>query len=399
MIGSAKAAEYQTMKAGLMEPVLESFSLLAKYTDLVLVEGAGAVSEVNLRANDIANFGFARASGIPVILVADIDRGGVIASLAGTKVVVDPADAALIRGFIVNKFRGDPALFAEGMTTIAKHTGWTPLGLVPYFPDAAKLPAEDALGLERPLAGKGRARTKIAVLAYPRISNFDDFDPLRLEPHVDLVFVKPGQSIPADASLVILPGSKSTIADLQALRESGWHIDLEAHVRRGGHVLGVCGGYQMLGTSVADPDGIEGPPVTVPGLAYLDVETRMLGEKQLYEVDAESADGGIPFRGYEMHVGESVGEGARRPLLHIHHRPDGAVSADGRISGCYVHGLFAGDRHRAHWLAKIGARTSALNYEQEIEATLDALATHLERHIDCDAILALAQIPSIAPPE
>jgi adenosylcobyric acid synthase len=259
VVGNAKGREYQAMKPGLLKAVLESFGHLAREADLVLVEGAGSASEVNLRAADIANMGFARAAGVPVVLIGDIDRGGVIASLVGTKAVIAAEDAAMIRGFIINKFRGDPSLFSDGMATIARLTGWQPLGLVPFFEAAGRLPAEDALGLPISRHRDKSDRSLIVVLAYPRISNFDDFDPLRLESGVELTFIKPGEPIPGDAALVILPGSKATIADLAALRQTGWDIDLNAHVRRGGHVLGICGGYQMLGTQISDPDGIEGP--------------------------------------------------------------------------------------------------------------------------------------------
>ncbi|HET9161093.1 MAG TPA: cobyric acid synthase, partial [Caulobacteraceae bacterium] len=281
VVGNAKARDYQTMKAKLLDAVLESFGTLVAESDLVLVEGAGSASEVNLRAGDIANMGFARAANVPVVLLGDIDRGGVIASIVGTKTVIDPADAAMIVGFIVNRFRGDPSLFDEGLKTIATKTGWPSFGLVPYFDAAHRLPAEDALGLPTAPRGEG---LKIAVLAYPRIANFDDFDPLRLEPSVNLVFVRPGEALPGDAALVILPGSKATIADLAALRQAGWDIDLRAHVRRGGHVLGICGGYQMLGRSIADPDGIEGPPAMVEGLGLLPVDTVLEGDKVLVEV-------------------------------------------------------------------------------------------------------------------
>jgi len=394
--GNAKADAYQTLKAELMPAVLDSFARLSADADIVLVEGAGSASEVNLRSGDIANMGFARAAGVPVVLIGDIDRGGVIASLVGTKAVLPPEDAALITGFIVNKFRGDPALFANGMLRIVQQTGWRALGLVPYFADANRLPAEDALALNAPPATKADAKVRIVVLAYPHISNFDDFDPLRLEPDVELAFLRPGAAIPADAALVILPGSKATISDLGALRAAGWDVDLKAHVRRGGQVLGVCGGYQMLGRSIDDPEGIEGAPATVPGLGYLDVDTTMLAEKSLYEVEGESADGGVPFKGYEMHVGESVGDGTRRPLLLIAEgRPDGAVSTDRRVAGCHVHGLFADDRQRSDWLQRIGAGSTAIRYEDEIDATLDALAAHLERHIDCDTLIRLARAPRL----
>jgi adenosylcobyric acid synthase len=391
VMGVAQAGRYQDAKRDLMAPVLDSFRRLAAEADLVLVEGAGAVSEINLRSNDIANLGFARAAGVPVILIGDIERGGVIASIAGTKAVLPADDAAAICGFVVNKFRGDPALFTGGMTAIKSLTGWPSLGLVPYFRDASRLPAEDALALDgtaRTLSG----RPLVAVLAYPHISNFDDFDPLRLEDGIDLVFVRPGEVLPGTAQLVVLPGSKATIADLRVLRETGWDVDLAAHVRRGGHVLGICGGYQMLGASVADPAGVEGPAQTVSGLGLLDVATTLSGEKKLRDVTGTAWGGGAPFTGYEMHVGETTGDGTRRPLLTIADgRVDGAVSADGRIAGCYVHGLFADDRQRAAWFERIGAAPSRLAYAADIEATLDRLADHLERHLDCPALLALAR--------
>jgi adenosylcobyric acid synthase len=397
VVGSAESAAFLAMKPTLMAPVLESFRLLSAEADLVLVEGAGSVAEVNLRAGDIANLGFARVADVPVVLVGDIDRGGVIASLVGTKAVLAPEDAAMIAGFLVNKFRGDARLFDDGMSAIAAQTGWRSLGLVPYFADAQRLPAEDALALDGyDRRAHGTQRPLIAVLAYPHISNFDDVDPLRLEETVDVVFVRPGQVLPGATTLVILPGSKSTISDLAALRASGWDIDLAAHVRRGGHVLGICGGYQMLGRTVSDPEGVEGPPQMVPGLGYLDVETTLSGAKALCEADGHSWGTDTPFTGYEMHVGKSIGAGTSRPLLAIAGcRPDGAVSADGRIAGCYVHGLFAHEAQRAAWLARIGAESSGLDYGQTVDSTLDRLADHLAAHVDCDALLKLARTPRL----
>ena len=397
VIANANARAYQDLKPTLMPAVLDSLCRLADEADLVLVEGAGSASEVNLRAADIANLGFAHAAGVPVVLVGDIDRGGVIASLVGTKAVVAPGDAAMIKGFIVNKFRGDPALFAGGMAAIARLTGWQPLGLVPYFADAHRLPAEDALGLDRANEKGKTGKPLIAVLAYPRIANFDDLDPLRLEPGVDLVVLKPGEPIPGETRLAILPGSKATIADLEALRSARSHIDLEALVRRGGHVLGICGGYQMLGARVADPEGIEGRPGSVEGLGLLDVETVMTGAKTLVEVSGHSIGSEAPFKGYEMHTGRTTGSGCARPLLRFGDgRNDGAVSADGRVAGCYVHGLFADDRQRSDWLARVGAAASQFAYEADVEATLDALASHLERHLDCDRLLELAAVPAFS---
>ena len=276
-----KAADYQQMKRELLPFVRDSFARLSSEADIVLVEGAGSASEVNLRDNDIANMGFARAADVPVVLIGDIDRGGVIASLVGTKAVIAPQDAAQVCGFIVNKFRGDPALFASGMACIAQLTGWQALGLVPYFSDARLLPAEDALALEQNRPAKAHAHVRIAVPILPHIANFDDLDPLDAEPAVDLVRVKPGTAIPGDADLIILPGAKATVADLAALRAAGFDIDIAAHVRRGGLVLGLCGGYQMLGRTVADPDGIEGPPGKVEGLGLLDVDTVLSADKSL----------------------------------------------------------------------------------------------------------------------
>ena len=393
VLGNAKAREYQGLKPKLLPAVLESFGHLAAECDLVLVEGAGSASEVNLRANDIANMGFACAAHVPVVLLGDIDRGGVIASLVGTKTVIDPADADMILGFIVNRFRGDPSLFDDGMAFVARQTGWQPLGLVPFFAAAHRLPAEDAVILQDRTVDNAQGRIRIAVLVYPRIANFDDFDPLRLDPGVDLVFLGPHQPIPGDTALVILPGSKSTIADLASLREFGWDVDLKAHVRRGGCVLGICGGYQMLGRTIADPHGIEGPPMKVDGLGLFDVDTVLEGDKVLVEVAGETVVKGVPFKGYEMHVGRTTG--AVQPLLKLGNgNLDGAVSADGRVAGCYIHGLLADDRQRRHWLQRIGGTASDFVYESDVDGTLDLLADHLEKHVDCDRLLELARKPN-----
>lgn len=389
MVGTVRAREYQDWKPRLLASVVESFGRLRSESDLVLVEGAGSASEVNLRRGDIANMGFARATGTPVILLGDIDRGGVIASLVGTKAVIDPEDAAMVRGFLVNRFRGDPALFADGMGLIAARTGWEALGLIPHFPEAAQLPAEDILGLRG--AEKPGAKV-VAVPVLPRIANFDDLDPLRAEPGVSVVLVEPGRPIPAEADLVLLPGSKTTIPDLAFLRQQGWDIDILAHRRRGGRVLGLCGGYQMLGTVLSDPQGIEGPPGTVAGLGLLDVETVLTAEKRLAAASGVSLPDGTPFTGYEMHVGETDGPDCARPLLRLADgRRDGAVSADGLVSGTYVHGLFSDEGQRALWLSRLGAAPGPEAYEAVIERVLDGLADHLEAHVDCDRLLALAE--------
>jgi adenosylcobyric acid synthase len=389
IFGTAKARDYQALKPQLMEFVADSFSRLRAEADLVLVEGAGSPAEVNLRRSDIANMGFARAQNVPVVLIGDIDRGGVIAQIVGTKVVLDPDDAGMVRGFIVNKFRGDASLFAEGMDLIAQKTGWPALGLIPFFSDAARLPAEDAMALARRETPGGGAK-KIVVPVLPRISNFDDFDPLKMEPDISLAMVAPGEPLPV-CDLAILPGSKATIADLGFLRAQGWDGDLFAHARRGGKILGICGGYQMLGKKIADPLGMEGASGEVEGLGLLDVATELTAEKILRACSGVSVAEGAGFAGYEMHVGHTQGPDSAHPMLRFDGgRGDGATSGNGNIRGCYVHGLFGHEAMRGALLRWIGAESSDLAYEAEVECILDALADHLARHVDLDALLGLA---------
>ncbi|HYD30703.1 MAG TPA: cobyric acid synthase [Azospirillaceae bacterium] len=391
VVGTMKAREYQTRKAELLPAVLDSFARLRAEADLVLVEGAGSASEVNLRAGDIANMGFAVATDLPVILIGDIDRGGVIASLVGSHTVLPDDERGRIRAYLINKFRGDPSLFDEGLKIVTGHTGWLSLGVVPWFADAARLPPEDAMALTHHRAVANRA-IKIAVPQLARIANFDDLDPLKLEPDVALDIVPPGRPLPADADLVILPGSKATIADLGFLRDQGWDIDLKAHRRRGGRVLGLCGGYQMLGQHIADPDGIEGPAGAVDGLGLLDTETVLAGDKTLTTVEGRHRASGEAISGYEIHIGRTTGLALARSFVDLNGRLDGAVSADGRVMGCYVHGLFGSDGFRHAFLNAIRARqASGLDYEAEVETTLDALAEHLEKHLDMKAILAIAK--------
>jgi adenosylcobyric acid synthase len=343
---------------------------------------------VNLRPGDIANFGFARSADTPVILVGDIQRGGVIAALVGTFAVIDPADAALIAATLVNKFQGDPALFPDGKQFIAERTNRPCLGPVPFFADANRLPAEDILALdEAPLARRGDYR--IVVPRLPRISNFDDLDPLRLEPGVSVEIVEPGRPLPP-GDLIVLPGSKATRADLAALRGQGWDIDILAHHRAGARVLGLCGGFQMLGRTIADPDGLEGSVGTSAGLGLLAVDTVLGDRKELRAEHAISALTGDPLTGYHMHMGVTSGPGLERPFARIGAAADGAVSADGTVMGTYLHGLFAADAFRRNFLGAAAA-SSTLNYEATIDATLDALAAHLERHLDLDALLSLAR--------
>ena len=390
VFATARAGDYQSMKGLLLPRVMESYELLRGQADIVLVEGAGSASETNLRTSDIANMGFAHAAGAPVVLIGDIDRGGVIASLVGTRHVIEPEDAALICGFIVNRFRGDPALFENGMAEIARRTGWRSFGLLPYFRDANRLPAEDALALAgKSTERKPAGRVKIAVPILPHISNFDDLDPLDAEPDVEVVRLRPGDAVPGDASLVLLAGSKATIADLQALREAGFDIDIAAHLRRGGHVLGLCGGYQMLGRRIDDPNGIEGSPGGVEGLGLLDVATTLTEDKVLRAVAGATRDG-VSYSGYKMHVGVTTGPDAGRPFGHLDGRADGAVSRSGLVSGTYVHGLFSNDAQRKAWIERLGGTPGGFDHDALVDATLDAWSEHLTRHLDIDALLGHA---------
>lgn len=389
-VATVKAREYAGLKPSLMAPVLDSFHRLSAAHDLVIVEGAGSPAEVNLRAGDIANMGFARAASVPVVLVGDIDRGGVIAQMVGTQAVLDPDDAGMVKGFIINKFRGDIRLFDDGYRLIAERTGWAGFGVLPYFADAWRLPAEDALDIASgPVAAPGAV--KIVCLTLSRIANFDDLDPLAQEPGVDLVMLKPGQAIPGDARLVIIPGTKSTRADLAFVRAQGWDIDLAAHYRRGGHVLGICGGYQMLGNSVADPDGIEGPAGETEGMGLLDVTTVMTPDKHLTRVTARHAVSGAKVEGYEIHIGRTDGTDRARPFAIIGDAPEGARSADGMVTGTYLHGMFAADAFRQSFLRYMGVAAQSSSYAATVEQTLDALADHLDAHLDLDGLFALAR--------
>jgi len=314
------------------------------------------------------------------LLVADIDRGGVIAAIAGTRHVLAPADAARLCGYIVNKFRGDPALFDPAVPALERLAGLPCLGVLPWFEDARKLPAEDSMALEADRLATGHPR--VAAFRYPRIANFDDLDPLAGE--IGVRFVAPGEALPGDIDLAVLPGSKNTRADLAFLLEQGWDVDICAHLRRGGRVLGLCGGFQMLGRLVSDPDGVEGPPGSSAGLGLLDIETVLEAEKRTMPV--RTADG---LTGYEIHTGRSSGPGLARPFLHLDGRPEGAVSDDGLVFGTYCHGLFANDGFRARFLERMGAERQRA-YETEIDAVLDGLADHLQAHLSLDHLLALA---------
>ncbi|QCO57878.1 cobyric acid synthase (plasmid) [Pseudorhodobacter turbinis] len=384
---STRAADYAALKPKLMGAVLDSFSRLKTRYDLVIVEGAGSPAEVNLRRDDIANMGFARAADVPVILAGDIDRGGVIAQIIGTQAVIDPEDAAMVAGFLVNKFRGDPRLFGDGYALIGARTGWRGFGVCPWFPQAWRLPAEDALDIAARPKAEG---LHIVALTFSRIANFDDLDPLAQEPGVRLTMLRAGEAIPGDADLVILPGSKSTRGDLAFLRAQGWDIDLAAHHRRGGRILGLCGGYQMLGRSIADPEGGEGPAGTTAGLGLLEVDTVMTGDKRLTQVQGRHIASDTPVQGYEIHIGRSEGPDRARPFARINNGGEGAISVDGLVTGSYLHGIFADDAFRAAFLANLGV-SSSHSHSTAVEAALDSLAAHLEEHLDVSGLFGVAR--------
>ena len=397
---TVQARDYHALKPRLMERVLESFARLGEGADLILVEGAGSPAEVNLRADDIANMGFALAAGVPVVLVSDVDRGGAIASIVGTWELLAPGERALLAGHIVNRFRGDVRLFDGALDVIAERTGLASLGVVPWIDAARRLPAEDSADLDDRPAHSAEHRCerplKIAVPRLARIANFDDLDPLIAEPDVVVDIVEPGRALPGDADLILLPGSKATLTDLALLRAEGWDVDIAAHVRRGGRVLGLCAGYQMLGARIADPDGVEGPPGEAPGLALLDVGTVLARRKRLVAVTGRGASGAEAAYGYEMHMGVTDGPDRVRPMLTLEaegggERGEGAISADGRVMGCYVHGLFAADGYRHAFLDAIRRRAaSGVSFEHEIEAALDAVATRIAAAVDLDRLWEIA---------
>jgi adenosylcobyric acid synthase len=406
VFATASARDYHGLKAKLMPKVLESFAELCRGADLILVEGAGSPAEVNLRESDIANMGFAEAADLPVVLVGDIDRGGVIAAIVGTHALLPEAEQARLRGYVVNKFRGDPSLFQPALGVIEERSGLRCLGIVPHFPAARWLPQEDGVALDsvpwraygRESQGEETARAiRIAVPRLPRIANFDDLDPLAAEPDVILDIVEAGRPLPQDADLIVLPGSKSTLPDLAFLREQGWDVDILAFVRGGGRVIGLCAGYQMLGRSISDPEGIEGPKGKAHGLGLLDVETVLTPSKRLCEARGVETASGALITGYEMHMGETSGPDCARAWLALEDdggeaRPEGGASPDGRVQGCYLHGLFAADGFRRALLERIAGRRreAPACYEEKTEKILDDLADLLEASLDLDRLLEIA---------
>lgn len=395
VLDTLSASDYMNdRRQHLMQAVTDSFNRLSEQYDLILVEGAGSAAEINLRERDIANMGFAQRLNVPVCLIGDIDRGGVIASIVGTKAVISASDASLISSFIINRFRGDPRLFDDGVTAIEQLTQWPCRGVVPWLPSALKLPQEDAVILEqgRTDSAKTDAMIRIAVPMLSRIANFDDMDPLRLEPNVELGFVPPGKPIPRDIDAIILPGTKSAMGDLAFLRAQGWDHDIIAFARAGGRVTGVCGGYQLLGKAVHDPQGIDGAPGSADGLGLLDIETHMHPEKQTRKASGHCPRSQCQLSGYEIHVGTSTGPDTRTPMTVLADHPDGATSHNGQIEGTYLHGIFGNDDYRAWWLNGLKSGSAgALNYDATVEQELDKLADGLEAALDVDALFADAR--------
>ncbi|SOC12555.1 cobyric acid synthase [Rhodobacter maris] len=389
-LGNWPARHYHHLKPFLMPAVIDSYRRIAAEADLVLVEGAGAATETWIKESDITNMRLAEEVDLPVVLLTDNDRGGALAAVVGSWMLHDAAERARVKGILVNKFRGYLSLYEPACLTMTEYTGWPVLGVARWFEGAAQLPAEDALALARPAEGQG-AGLVIAVPHLDGVANFDDLDPLGAEPGVDLRWVRPGQPIPADADVVLLPGSKTTRKALETLRAEGWDTDIRAHLRRGGRVVGICAGFQMLGRLVRDPEGIEGAPGETAGLGLLDLETVIGAEKALTEITALDRISGTRIRGYEMHMGRTSGEGLSQPWFDLEGRPEGAISPDGRVMGGYLHGIFGADGFRNHWIEAMGGRAAGRDHEAQIDAALDALADQLERDLDLDALLALAQ--------
>jgi len=380
VVGSMQALDYHAYKREAMHAVREGWQALSSRYDVIIAEGAGSPAEINLRDNDIANMGFAEMADCPVLLVGDIDRGGVFAQLVGTLALLSASEQARTLGFIINRFRGDLSLLTSGLDWLTARTGKPVLGVLPYL-HGLLLDAEDSIGLPMTEAGAGALRVVVPVL--PRISNHTDFDALRLHPQVALTFVGPDQPVPP-ADVIILPGSKHTRADLDWLRAQGWEGVIRRHLRYGGRVLGICGGFQRLGENVDDPDGREGAAGSTPGLGLLPVRTRMVAGKQLRQVTGQILPEGVPFAGYEIHNGVSAGVALARPLMRTDAgHDDGAVSDDGQVFGTYMHGLFDTPDACAALLSRLGLRGAAApDYRAHREQQLDRLADMVVAHLD-----------------
>ncbi|WP_431687968.1 cobyric acid synthase [Hahella sp. NBU794] len=384
------AVAYHDYKRTAMQAVLESFQRLSSAYDAVLVEGAGSPAEINLRDRDIANMGFAEAVDCPVILIADIDRGGVFAHLVGTLALLSESEQRRVRGFVINRFRGDIALLEPGLKWLEEYTGKPVLGVLPYL-NGLHLEAEDAL--PRDSIVKSGATLKVIAPALPRISNHTDFDPLRLHPQVDFQFIGPGQS-PPSADLIILPGSKSVRNDLQWLRDNGWEEVIRKHLRYGGRVIGICGGYQMLGRSIADPHGLEGGAGESVGLGWLDIATTLEPEKQLRRVEGHLWLDDASITGYEIHAGVTRCAASQTSAVRLEDgRLDGVVSDDNQVLGLYLHGLFESSQALAALLRWAGLNeVQHLDYDALREADINRLADVVDQYLNWDEIAGFLQI-------
>ena len=379
-VTSMNAVAYHDYKAIAMQAVLASHQRLSAAYPVVMVEGAGSPAEINLRAGDIANMGFAQAVDCPVILIADINRGGVFAHLVGTLELLSESEQARVKGFVINRFRGDIALLQPGLDWLEQRTGKPVIGVLPYVMDL-HLEAED--GIDQRQIEKHAHVLKVVVPVLPRISNHTDFDPLRLHPQVDLQFVGPGQPIPP-ADLIILPGSKSVCSDLAYLRANGWDTAISRHLRYGGKVLGICGGLQMLGEHVHDPLGLEGPSGSSAGLGLLAFSTRLEAEKQLRNVRGRLTLENAEVSGYEIHAGVTTGPALELPAVQLEDgRCDGALSADGQILGTYLHGVFESPAACSALLRWAGLHTvQTVDYHALRERDIERLADLVENHLD-----------------
>jgi adenosylcobyric acid synthase len=382
------AVAYHHYKPHAMQAVLQSYARLQQQYDAIMVEGAGSPAEINLRERDIANMGFAEQVDCPVVLVADIDKGGVFAQIVGTLELLSESERARVRGFIINRFRGDIALLQPGLDWLEQKTGKPVFGVLPYLHDL-HLEAEDGLGDRLHWQADAIDQVRVVVPLLPRISNHTDFDALRLHPQVELHIVAPGQALPS-ADLIILPGSKSVRDDLAFMRAQQWDAQLLRHLRYGGKVLGICGGFQMLGLEVRDPLGIESAAGSSPGLGLLDMHTELLPEKQLHRIHGRLALDDAAVSGYEIHCGISAGPALQHPAVHLAGRDDGAVSADGQVIGTYLHGLFDEPAACDALLTWAGLRHArSPDYPALRKAQLDRLADAAEQHLDLTTLLSI----------
>jgi len=394
-ITQLEADEYHDYKKVAMNAVLTSYKRLSDSYDAIVVEGAGSPAEINLRDNDIANMGFAEAVDCPVIIVADIDRGGVFAHLIGTLALLSETEQTRVKGFVINRFRGDLGLLQSGLDWLEKETKKPVLGVLPYI-QGLHLEAEDALPISYDTSNSfSNKKLRIIVPALPRISNHTDFDLLRLHPDIEFQFIGPDQSIPS-ADLIILPGSKSVIADLNWLKSQGWEDEIFRHLRYGGKVMGICGGYQMLGNFIHDPLGIEGSVGIAKGLGLLDIETNLHAEKQLENIDGYLTFEQAAISGYEIHAGQTIGPGLDRPVLTIGKRKDGAISPDNKVLGCYTHGFFNSSEASAAMFKWAGLKDPILfDYEKLQEQEINRLADTIEEHLDIEPLFEILELDEL----